>query len=737
MDGLWEKILKEAKICHSKQSWEVFFLKYELELSTSNSSKPLNEIFRLLHVDPQSLQYNPDIFGILLKGCLASWDLELGQLISAFVAPMSNPSCALHAAQIYLESGEPLKARNTALRAIRLSNETTANTLRLNLIVCSSYAEEGKQSKLDGLIAKTEQILCEVALDPKDSADIKVQMARIQFFLGRYIRSGELFKQAADIYVNLEEWEAAAKALFNTAACAHNGGDNSISAAFAFVEESRRISEKHDLKGPLSHCEAFYGLEAFQRGNFAEAREFFRRAIDFLPSNDKSYRRLHILSMLTLTYLASGHYSLAKRYGQQTLDLAALDKSQRYRSRYISLEAELKWENGDPLESQKVLARAITNFEAHGINNLEELSSYSRYISQSAVLGETTLPEAIPIREGLKKQLFTYFDYQFSVGQLRLTQGRFNEAQEIFSNIHDASAACDDRYHIALALLGTIQIKLSQHAIDQELEKKLFEFRIIVRRIGDTPLHTQLQIAQAAVAYQIGDFKECTRILRSVAHASKTSFADQFAIHSWLSTVEGHSGRLVNPWQEAIVARMTRLYFAPSITVASHHVFEISRHYHVDLSRYPALSDLLTFLLMQPTFSASTGAIQTDVWRQSLNTVGWQQKIRNAIMRLRGMIPYTMAPLVLHNNDICLFSAAIAIQLPKHEGTERTMEINRLLTRQRMTSTQLSARLQSSPATIKRILKKMVEQNQISGFREGRNIYYTINTDGPDFRPSL
>ena len=106
------------------------------------------------------------------------------------------------------------------------------------------------------------------------------------------------------------DWEGAAKALFNAGACIQNSGVESGDAATAMVEKCRKLSEEHQLFGPLSHCEAFYGVESFNKGVFVSAREHFRRALTFLPSSDKSYRRLHVMSFLSLTYFALGKYSL-------------------------------------------------------------------------------------------------------------------------------------------------------------------------------------------------------------------------------------------------------------------------------------------------------------------------------------------------------------------------------------------------------------------------------------------
>lgn len=723
--GFWENILKDAKSCHSKHSWEEFFLKYSQAISNSNTSRPISEIFKLLLEDPQSLKYDPIIFGTLIRGCLSSWDLALGDTICHFGKNITAPSFSIPAVLLYLENGQPLQARTFAYRSLRLLHLEIKDFHQLQTLVCSSFAEEGKHNKATKMIRDIVDSIQTTALPPKHLADILIQIARIEFLLGRYSQAGSLFKEASQTYLTLNEWESAAKALFNTAACSQNAGVDPIEVAFAFVEESRRISEKHELKGPLSHCEAFYGLDAYQKGNFAEATEHFKRALACLPIADKSYRRLHILSMLTLTYLISGQYYLAHKIGAQTLELAALDLSKRYRSRYLSLEAELTWEEGKLTVSQEILSKAMSQLEIKGITTLEELSSYSRYILQSAQLQEQ-VPHKIKINPLLKKQKFTYFDHKYAQGQAYLTENNLKKSHQEFSEIMMESQDCGDRYHYALAIQGIIQTRLISKQIDQKTENLIGEFEIAVRRISETPIKAQLPIILASLAYHKGEFKECARQLKIALKNTRLSFTDTFAVSCWNSTVEGRSFRLIHPWQVKLIARQTKLYFSPEIQILDQHNFIISKHYQVSLEKHPSLSELLQYLTQQPFFRSKISNIQTEVWKESLKNKGWKQKIRNAIMRIRDFFPYTLAPLILHNEEVILYTEAIYIHTTRHQAVNRQNEILRLLVDHRMTSQQLSARLQLSPATIKRELKFMLDSQQVGSDRIGRNIFYFI-----------
>jgi hypothetical protein len=80
----WDILIKQARDCHTKQAWEQFFDETGEILATSSHAKPIEDIFKILRQDPQSLLYDPRIWGRLIQGCLSSWSLELGHEITEF-----------------------------------------------------------------------------------------------------------------------------------------------------------------------------------------------------------------------------------------------------------------------------------------------------------------------------------------------------------------------------------------------------------------------------------------------------------------------------------------------------------------------------------------------------------------------------------------------------------------------------------------------------------------------------
>ena len=318
-----EIAIKTTRDCHTKAAWEDFIRKNGDLLGSSTHPRLITEVFRKLADDPQSTLYGNSIWGTLLQGSLSCWNLELGCEIARHVNKILAPVVAVPAAQVLLEGGHPSESRDYAQRALRGTSLAPKERLQLEMIVASSFAEEGKVEKAVKILEKVGPYLRSSNLEIADRANFLTRLGRLYYFIGRYADAALAFEESSPLYLQLREWESAARALFNGGACFQNSGQGSQSEAFRMVEECRRIAIEHDLRGPLSHCESFYGFESYHAGNFAGARESFRRALVALPANDKSFRRLHVMSMLSLTYFAAGKFTLAKKFAQQTLDLAS------------------------------------------------------------------------------------------------------------------------------------------------------------------------------------------------------------------------------------------------------------------------------------------------------------------------------------------------------------------------------------------------------------------------------
>lgn len=446
------------------------------------------------------------------------------------------------------------------------------------------------------------------------------------------------------------------------------------------------------------------------------------------PPADKSFRRLHIMSMLAFTYLATGRYHLARKFGHQTLELAAQDESDRFKSRCVGLDAELKWEIGEIDQSQELLKAAAMVFAAQGVQILEQMSTYNRYLIQCASLGEDRIFSPLKMEDSLKRNIPLQLEYTYGMAQIQLNRREFEAAKSVFVRIASRGRQSGIRLAEARGLLGIVQAKIGLNAPVTELEQAVKELENSVSKLGDIPIKAEMRMAFAALAYRKGNFDLVARILKECAKTTRISFGHRFVCEGWISTIEGRSYRLGNPWQLQMLARFTRIYFRPTIEIAGPKLFTISGKYEVNLDRYSALSDLLQYLILKNSFSATPAEVQREVWGQSLEVQGWAQKIRNTVMRLRDLLPFTLAPLILQNGgELRLFWEAIEILVNRRHGVSVDDEVLMLLRNGAMSSMDLAERLRLSPATIKRILKRITDEGRAQLNRSGRNITYTVN----------
>lgn len=719
-----DSVLKSARECRTKEQWKHWLAANKLFITSCNDSKLLEEIFKLLEKDAQSLQYGPSLWASLLDGCLSSWNLQLGVKIAHFTEKIKSPRIALPAAKIYLESGFPRVARQIVSHAQRLANIETKQKLQLDTINCSTYIEEGKRSQAARILKRIERNANDDELSAKDRADFLTYVARTLFLLGRYKEASRIFETIAEVYHHQQLWENAAKSLFNAAASLENAGEGAQDYAFRLVERCRRISEDHNLKGPLAHCEAFHGHNDYWRGNFAGAREHYRRALQHYPASDNSYRRLHLLSMLAFTYLRTGRLHLAQKFGNQTLTLASEEETDRFAIRYDNLEAELLWEQGKFLESQELLKSSTAILLQKGVHTLEDLAIVSRYIYQSALLDDKNLVCEFQISPDINNNIAAQQEYVHALAHHWLTQKDYDKAEEYFLKCLSYSEAIDDQYHRSLSYLGLVEVGLIRGDDLSVIESYLDKSEIHMGRMVETPLKNRAKIALAAVSYRRGDFERCLEHLRNMGKTNRPCVVDEFVAKTWISTVEGRSTRFASQEHEQLFARLTRIYFNPRLEKISPRVFTISNLYKVELDKHPSIAEFLCFLLEQKGKSSAPEKIQSKVWKQSIQQLGWQQKIRNTINRLRQLFPYTMAPLIIHDKSIRLFSEAIQFETNETQPSSNQTRILNSLRQAPHSSLQLASELNLSPATTKRLLKNLAAENKVTAMKIGRNIFY-------------
>jgi tetratricopeptide (TPR) repeat protein len=614
------------------------------------------------------------------------------------------------------------------MRALRLKNLNPVDNTQLLLIVAASHAEEGRSDKAVRQLQLVLSDLEALTLSRETRADITSNLGRINFFLGNYSEAAGQYAAASALYRDTLNWEAVAKTIFNTAICHLSGDTPNRQEAQSFMAECRRIAEAEELPGPLAHCEASLGVDAFQRGDYNIARDHLRRALEFLPGRDFGCRRLRIISTLAETYLATGRIDLATKTGKEALSLAEQDPGGRRHMRHLGLAAELNWEAGRVEESQSILSKACPPIATQGVSTIDEISSLARFHLQASMVS-TELPSTkTQLKPTLTRNKHFYLEYLYSLGELALSAGDLRNAREHFRICHTNGLEHGLIPHAANGLLGLIKLALHEHRCT-DAEARFDEFRRLTQKLGNTPRRAHVVMIEAAIAYQTGQFEQSRKLLRQMQKLVRVTFADRFVSTAWQASLNGHAPRLQMIWQQNLLARYTRAFFAPYLERLDDRSFLVSGHYEVSLERHPSLADLLDYLLSKSNFSASSAEIQTKVWGQSLSSQGWQQKIRNSIMRLRDLFPYTVAPLLIHSDQISLFSAAISLRPGKKQGAVPASEIVRLLDDHPMSSTELAKRLELSPATTKRILKKLVSSHSIAAVKDGRSVYYQSSRD--------
>src|SRR5690606_14351920 len=99
------------------------------------------------------------------------------------------------------------------------------------------------------------------------------------------------------------------------------------------------------------------------------------------------------------------------------------------------LQAELFWEDGLIAESQQLLSETIAPLETQGIHVLEELSFLTRHCLQSAWLGNRQEPSKFIIDDPLKKHTYSWLDFLFALGQLRLNDNDYSAATKQFNEV--------------------------------------------------------------------------------------------------------------------------------------------------------------------------------------------------------------------------------------------------------------------------------------------------------------
>jgi hypothetical protein len=724
-------IIEKLKGCHTKGAWRTFLSEFGPEIATTKNAKILKPIFKALAKDAQSLNYDIDLWKAMLQGCLSSWDLALGQQIAQYVSSIPSASLAILSAEVLMQSSKPAKAREVVNRALKLSNLSPWEKLQLQMILCNTYVEQANYPITLKYLRKMEDTLRHNQFEPKNLASISYAMGRSYFFLGLYAESAFRCHIAYEIYYQNKEWDLAARCLFNTATSYYNAGLEGRTKFLPLIQQCIDLAKKHDLTRTLSHCYAFLGLTYYHQGNFGEAAKYQKLALQSQAPGEV-YSQLYMSSMLALIYLRSNNYAMAEKTIKQLTSQMEQDQSQKLTPRYQAIEGQIAWQRGDFKESQRILEEATKPFFSKGIRRLEDLALMSRYYLQCAMLGFTNkdLETELDISTQVRSNMPTWLDYLSSVAQWRLTFKQYAKAEKMAREALAIAREQDSEYFQGMNLLTLIQLHLVQENLGGEFKELHAQFDAVLKRSKNSPFKIQSEFIKAAIAYRQGDLAEVIKRLQTTKRFKEATPFTRKVLDAWLASLKGYSPKLQTQEDLALLARTTWIYFHPSIKRLDDNKFVISNCYEVQVEKNSVIGHFIDYLFERPELSATIEELQQNVWQQSLNLQGWEQKIRNTIMRLRSTFCQTMAPFILQqNNQVRIFHEAINIDSEAAQKSTNEDKIIKLLSEGPLSSLELSNRLNISQATTKRLVKKLVDDAKIAPHKSGRQVIYSPNIE--------
>lgn len=725
----WDVIAKQARESHTNAAWVRLTTQNRDVFISEYSAKHLDEIVRQLISDPKSVYFDSEVWEVIIKAARHNWDLGIGVKVAEHCAASTSPTLLILAAQLLMDAGQTGRARTFSQRATKLAAITESHLAQLHLIIGLSYVEENKPHHAKRHLQLVDQYLAKSTIEDAARAEITLGLARGRFFIGDYLAAAQAFLNSYELFLQTGDMEAAAKGLFNAAASFHNSGEGHHQKAFSLVATCKRLSETHNLSGPLAHCYAFYGTDAHQRGYYSAAQEHFRKALEFLPSSDRAFRRLHIVSMLALTNLRLGRIQSARKYAHLTTELAEKDETKWFRSRYSCLEAELAWTEGEFKQSQDILAAIVADMPNYQITTLEQLAVIERVQTQSAYLGASQLNFKPKINDKLRENTVNWLQYLNSENDLLITRCEYSEALTRAEAISKKAQRYGALYIEQIALQQIIQASFGLSKDTTTLQRNIERFENSVSRQSETPLLAYVDISLAALAYRNGQWTKCLDYLQHALKLKRLANIDRFLITAWLTTAGGGSPRLERAEEVAYVSRMTRIFFDPSVCWLNESDIAVSEHYHVSLQKFPIIRQVLQYLAQKPLQTATYEELLEAVWHESNQTQGWEQKIRNTVVRIRELIPYTMMPLIgVGDHEIKIFAEAIAVRLnTKALAADSYAEaLLKLLREGPLSTIQLSNRINISQATTKRLLKKLADDHPLTISKIGRHVVYYV-----------
>ena len=728
IDDLSRELLKAAARCRSKSDWMTFLAAHTTELQHSDR-QVLKSVLRYLTRDSDYIYYHESIFVSLISLCRIHKCFDEGLNLFKCLGPVRRPAVALEIAHLLLESSRPREARLVALSSLRQRSIDIVTEVRLRLLVCNAFTEEGRYQIAEKHFESLENQAQSQSLPPAERANFQVHIARIHFFNGNYPKATRHYELAAKFSLEYGNEELAARSLFNTAASLHNAGHINYQKSYEFARQCQELCHKNNFHSILAHLEAFFGLDAHLSGLFSKSRSHYEKSLSYLPEDDNSYSRIHILSLLTSLYFEEANYAKGLEFAKKTLELSVNDFSDRYKTRLKNIEALCEWESELWAQSYTILCEVSKQLKLNGITSNEDYNTWNHYLKQSAALGIKIDRNAPKISLHIQYTHYHMAENQVAQANIYFHQNKFDDALNIFEATFECAYSQNDYHHQCLSLMGIIACKNILGASHSELEVLVTRHRETVPHIGNSPHIGYALLIQAGLEFRRGNIGLTKKKLKHALATQSLPAHYRMATRSWIDCLSGRIPKLTGNESVTLFENATKFFFPVNLTWDSASANLTSRYgIHIDFSEHPTLREIINFLIKEKSCPCSPQDLFTGAWQESLGTQGWRQKLTNALSRMRQHsigLPFPLTKQTL--NGISLSEAFFISDMKENSlnSIEKTDQIKYYLEDKSATSQQISQNLGIPIATIKRKIAQLVLESKVFKSQIGRNIYYS------------
>lgn len=718
--------LEAARKCGTKSSWEAFFKEFAGDLGSLGAGDTIR-IAELMIQDRDAKFLGQNALSSMIALCRSQKCFDQGLALFEIAAPLGFPLVTLETALLLLEQSKPKEARLLALTALRKRGLPAIVQVKLRLLICNSFAEEGHRHFAKKHFIALENLAESQEIPPGERAHIQVSLARLHFFSGQLTRSSRHYQLATKFALDEGNEELAARSLFNTAAALHNSGHENYEKSYEFARECLALATKNGYSFILAHVESFFGLDAHMIGRLSKAHHHFESALSHLSASDVSFSKVHFLSLLTILCFEEGNFPKALNLAEKTLELSQNDHSDRYQSRYRNIEAHLLWERENFRKAYDVLQDAIKQLRGNGISSNEDYNTWNQYVKYSALLGlKQDLKEPL-ISPQIRQTSYHISENHIALARIQYNKGDFAGALMNYHRVYQTSLKSDNYNHQLYCLMGIFACRNAQRADSIELEALLESFESCHSLMGRS-IHTgYLHFLRASLDFKNKQPKRAAMHLRRslLSHALPSHY--RLIAEIWLKCLRGRRVSFSSPELIQIFEHSTKFFFPVTFTWhAEEGRLSSDLETVLDFKDFPILKDILTCLMEAKAEGLTAPELFTMAWKESLRTQGWRQKLNNALSRLRWHCRGIPFPLIENTQESWRISSSFGLSIPKKptERLSRQAQILHYSKNRPASAVEIADKLNIPLASVKRVISDLKKSGKLDAMTKGRHILY-------------